>query len=507
MMKTNQWIAISFRATIRPFILSLALYQVGCSTSLPESFFDEQHLPNIYPNYASITIPPNIAPLNFRVEEPGDAFRVRIAPDIGTPLILRGPDIDVPLQRWRKLLAENRGKELRIDVFVREKSQWRKFQTIVNHVAEEPIDSYVAYRVLEPGFELYREITLRQRNLETFEERCYYNNLRMLGEGGQCANCHAFQNYRTQNMLFHTRAYCDGTVFIRNNVPRKVDLSFKDQAISAATYPAWHPTLNLVVFSVNKTSQHFHTVSADRVEVLDIGSDLLFDDMDRNERAFIRLTVNEFETYPAWSLDGNWLYYCNAVVDFPNRDLDERRETALRHSKEIRYNLMRIPFDQNLRRFGNPQQLVDAASQKKNITFPRPSPDGRYVMYCLSDAGCFSIWHRETDLWILDLQTMETQPLTDANSSETESFHCWSSNGRWFVFSSRRDDGLYTRLYFSYFDKQGRASKPFLLPQRRPEQNRELMKSYNVPEFTIEPICVGIHAMTRVVQSEEKNSR
>ena len=490
-------------ARIRPFILIFFLCLLGCSPTVPERFLDERRLPAIYPDYTSITIPPNIAPLNFLIEEPGDEYRVRIASEDGEPLILRGPNVDVPLKRWKKLLEENLGKKLRLDVFVRKQSQWTKFQTIVNRVAAEPIDAYVAYRLLEPVFDQYREISLHQRNLENFEERCFYNNLRMSGEGGQCANCHSFQNRRTKNMLFHVRAYRGGTVFLRNGEPEKVDLSLKNFAIAAATYPAWHPTLNLVAFSVNKTSQHFHTVATEKVEVLDIASDLLLYDDDRSEMSFVLLTVNEFETYPAWSPDGNWLYYCNAKVDFSNRDIDERREEALRHSKEIRYDLMRIPFDQPSRKFGTPELLVDAASQGKNVTFPRPSPDGRYVMYCLSHSGCFSIWHRETDLWILDLQTGNTRPLTEANSSETESFHGWSENGRWFVFSSRRDDGLYTRLYFSYFDEQGRASKPFLLPQRRPKQNRDMMKSYNIPEFTVEPVRAGFHTITNVVQSEK----
>lgn len=57
------------------------------------------------------------------------------------------------------------------------------------------------------------------------------------------------------------------------------------------------------------------------------------------------------------------------------------------------------------------------------------------------------------------------RPIKEVNSDDTESFHNWSSNSRWFVFSSRRGDGLYTRLYLASMDENGVVGKPFLLPQ------------------------------------------
>ncbi|MDR1339559.1 MAG: hypothetical protein LBK58_05870, partial [Prevotellaceae bacterium] len=69
------------------------------------------------------------------------------------------------------------------------------------------------------------------------------------------------------------------------------------------------------------------------------------------------------------------------------------------------------------------------------------------------------------------------------NSNDTESYHSWSSNSRWVVFSSRRIDGLYTRLYLAHIDEHGQASKPFLLPQKDVNFYGYFMKSYNLPEF------------------------
>ena len=117
-----------------------------------------------------------------------------------------------------------------------------------------------------------------------------------------------------------------------------------------------------------------------------------------------------------------------------------------------------------------------------SVSFPRISIDG-FLMFTLTDYGTFPIWHDEADLWMLDLKAGDTSPCTILNSDKAESYHCWSSNGRWVVFGSRRLDGRYTRLYFSHFDGKGQFTKPFLLPQKHPKDNILRMKSYNIPEF------------------------
>lgn len=129
--------------------------------------------------------------------------------------------------------------------------------------------------------------------------------------------------------------------------------------------------------------------------------------------------------------------------------------------KKVRYSLCSIDFDSSRGTFGNKiDTLVSASSLGKSVSFPRPSYDGKYIMYTLSDYGNFSIWHREADLWLLDLKSGESRNITEVNSPETESYHNWSSNSHWFVFSSRRDDGLYTRLYLASIDDNGNVSKP-----------------------------------------------
>ena len=104
---------------------------------------------------------------------------------------------------------------------------------------------------------------------------------------------------------------------------------------------------------------------------------------------------------------------------------------------------------------------------------------------------------------MLDLQSGERRPMDEINSKDTESFHNWSSNSRWMVFSSRRDDGLFTRPYFTHIDAEGNATKPFMLPQQNPRRfYRELFMSYNVPDFIRGKVDFDNVTATRLINDE-----
>jgi dipeptidyl aminopeptidase/acylaminoacyl peptidase len=169
----------------------------------------------------------------------------------------------------------------------------------------------------------------------------------------------------------------------------------------------------------------------------------------------------------------------------------------------IRYNLMSIPFDPESRSFGTPKVVINAAEEEKSISVPRVSPDGRYVLYTKGDYGQFHIWHKSSDLWVMDLEKDTCYALAESNSPDVDSFHSWSSNGRWFVFSSRRMDGNYTRPYIAYFDKQGRAHKAFVLPQEDPEWNILLLKSYNVPELSKDAVLISPKELHQCIYETE----
>ena len=166
----------------------------------------------------------------------------------------------------------------------------------------------------------------------------------------------------------------------------------------------------------------------------------------------------------------------------------------------MQYNLYRRSFDLATHGFGDEELVYDAASQNKSATLPRISPDGRYLLFAKGQYGCFHIRHYDADIVCmpLDEQYPSELDLTKLNSEGfQDSYPSWSSNGHWIMVASRREDGNYCRVYFSYFSN-GKAEKAFLLPQEDPEQNTFLLKSYNRPEFMVEPVRISVNEFSKV---------
>ena len=153
---------------------------------------------------------------------------------------------------------------------------------------------------------------------------------------------------------------------------------------------------------------------------------------------------------------------------------------------------------------GTVDTVISSAKIGKSISFPRISPDGKYLLFVTTSYGNFTIWHTDSDLYLMNLETNEiTKP--DINSDKAESYHSWSSNGRWIVFSSRRIDGQFTSPWFSWFDVQGKAHKPFLLPQKDPHFYDSFLKTYNVPEFITSKVDLDPRILSEKSESAAVN--
>ncbi len=499
--------------TLSKYIISLCILVVvvGCKpkAEVPVQFTEADIEVNIYPDYKDIVVPPNIAPLNFIVRDSiATAYVVQFTGK-GQELLAAAADdavIRVDTAEWRSLLMENKGNDVSVDIYAKRPNGWIHYKPYKISIAEEPIDAFLSYRLIEPGYELYRQLGIYQRNLTTFEEKPIYENNREYDDNNNhCINCHNYRMGSTESMLFHVRSNHGGTIIVQNGKAHKIQL--KDSTIIASgVYPSWHPAVNLVAFSTNKTGQAFHLYHPEKVEVLDAQSDLLLYDVTNNEVGHIIRTSDDLETFPCWSPDGRTLYYCSAGVKHlinpivPDSLISQH--LILKYDS-IRYNLMSIPFDPESRSFGTPKVVINAAKEEKSISVPRVSPDGRYVLYTKGDYGQFHIWHKSSDLWVMDLEKDTCYALAESNSPDVDSFHSWSSNGRWFVFSSRRMDGNYTRPYIAYFDKQGRAHKAFVLPQEDPEWNILLLKSYNVPELSKDAVLISPKELHQCIYETE----
>lgn len=455
--------------------------------------------PQIDPDYTSLIIPPNIAPLNFSIREEGQDFRVRISGEQGDPFEIKAKKgkVEFPIKKWRKLLETNRTRTVTVNVAVKESGSWKKYKPILNQVAPDSIDGYLGYRLINPAFSIWKVLGLYQRNVESFEESPILIN-RITDEN--CMNCHNFNKGDPENMMLHLRGGPGSGTLIRwKGELRKVNTSTDFNR--AGAYPSWHPNGKTIAFSVNKLSMFFHAKGESR-DVMDWKSNLIVYHIDRN---VVSTTPNisrpdRMETFPCWSSDGRYLYFC-ATDQLDNFLEGAAGENDLRWN-EIRYDLMRIAYDEETDSWGALETVVTGDQVNGSITEPRVSPDGRFVLITVADYGNFPIYLKSADLYLVDLEKNSCTKLA-CNSPNTDSFHSWSSNGRWFVFSSKRSNGFLARPYFCYFRPDGVISKPFVLPQKDPAFYDQYLKTYNVPELFRSKVDVDPRDWRRVAYDKQ----
>ncbi len=462
-------------------LVLLCLLMCGCGGGWREAARVDKALPPIFPDYVGVTVPANIAPLNFEVK---GATHIQATFKAGNEEVQAVGDryVDIDIDDWRTLLAEavkSGGKvSVSVSVWTEQEPDGVEYSPFSIMVSKDEVDPWVAYRQIPPGYELWCRMGIYQRDLTSFDERAIVTN-RQVNDG--CLNCHSFAQYDAdKGMVFHSRGSGGGTVVYQNGKLDKVALESMGPEKSG-TYPMWHPSGKFVVFSSNMTRQSFYVHSQDKIEVYDQRSDLIiYDAKGRHVTTEERFTDSlNWETFPAFSPDGKWLYFCTAkAVKMPSQFND------------LHYSVLRVPFDEATGQLGAPIDTVySAARQGGSASFPRISPDGRYMLFTWTQCGTFPIHHKEADLRLVDIGGgfAVLDDIGDINSGDVDSYHSWSSSGKWVVLSSKRIDGRYTRLFLSHWDGR-RFSKPMLLPQRDPEHNVQRLYSYNIPEFIKGPV-------------------
>lgn len=403
-------------------------------------FTPSASLPPIVPDYAGVTIPEGMASLSFEMAD-GRPFKVE-KKRVGDTLFYQ-------VRAWDK----KSGKGVRYAPFP-------------VYLSKDPIDPYIAYRLIEPSYEGWKEMGLYTRELASYKETPIVENSSV---NGGCVNCHNFPGGDPSRMMFHARGAGGGTVFAQDGEVRLLSLPSVGPH-KQGVYPAWHPGGRYIAYSSNSTQQSFPITGSQQVEVYDHFSDLILLDTQTDSVTTWEPVSNtaRMETFPAWAPDGNSLYFCVA----------DSLASVVENRADIRYELASIDFKDG-QFTGEPRTVWK--SDTLSISFPRIN--GKWLLFTGSAYATFPIWHKEADLYLMDLETGTVEPAEALNSEDTESYHSWSSNGRWVLFSSRRLDGRYTRLYIAHFDGEGHFGKPFLLPQKQYEHNVLRLKSYNVPEF------------------------
>ena len=396
--------------------------------------------PDIFPDYVGVTVPESMARLTFRM---ADGRRFKESREIKDGV------------EWITVSAWNKGDVRGV-----------RYKPFPVYRSKDPIDPYIVYRLIEPGYQSWHYITITQRELASYKETDIVTSE---ANNQGCLNCHTFHSGDPFRMILHARGPGGGTLFIDGDDVRLQNIASLGPK-RQGTYPAWHPGGRYIAFSSNDTHQSFTINDLQPIEVYDNSSDIILMDL-QTDSVYLcpALSGDEvMETFPTWSEDGRTLYYCAA----------DTVGAVVNNRGRLRYKLMSIGFEDGSF-VGEPELVWE--DPEGSVSFPR-CKDGR-ILFTHSAFATFPIWHKEADLWMLDLSTEEAAPAEELNSDDTESYHSWSSNGKWIVFSSRRIDGRYTRLFLAHYNGDGHFDKPFLLPQKDPSHNDLRLKSYNVPDF------------------------
>ena len=458
------------------FIIYHLSFCIACSHA-PKDVVELDTLPPIYPDYCNVTIPENIAPLNFLLRADCEAIEVKAGELV---LNASGNEAVFNMDDWKTLMQQSSGKEIEVTITALVNGTWKQYKSFRWQVVGDRVDPYLTYRLIEPDYEIWNHVQIQQRCVENFEVNAlgHYEQLE-----NRCMNCHTYANQDPQLSMMYVRGPGGGAILNSNGELQKL-------IIPGSVYFGFSPTGRYITYSTQKIIPAFHSLASKRLEVYDAASNVFVADMQEHRVISSPLLSDslKFETFPTFSPDGKYIYYCAAdTVSLP-MDI-----------KNLQYSLVRIPFDETTGTIGT---QVDTLFSQRSVCHPRISPDGRYLLYTVADYGTFPIWHPEADLQMMNLQTGAIDSLSIANSEKSDTYHSWSSNSRWFVFASKRDDGLYGKPYFCYVDSQGKAHKPFCLPQQHPTFYDNNLKSFNAPELGKGKVPFDVHDVAKAMKQE-----
>lgn len=464
----------------------------GCSNEISYTAIDGSCGPLvIYPDYKDVTIPANIAPLNFHyavkgVEKVCTTFSVG-----GKSVRMRGSQVEWNVRKWKSFLDDAGGKT--VTVMANAVVAGRPVTDTWNiYVSSDKVDAYLTYRLIEPSYQMYHEVSIKERCVENFRESyiCDYRHT-----DNSCMNCHTHAQQRGDLSMYYIRGKHGGAILNRDGKLRKLTLNAPGM-LSGTVYGEIHPSGRFGVFSTNIILPSFHTMAQYRMEVYDSASDLTVADFDNNLMINLPHVAkgDKLETFPCFSADGKSVFYCVAdTLELPDRIM------------ELKYSILRAGFNVSNGHISEKADTVwSGPANNASACHPKASPDGRWLMFTVADYGTFPLYHTESTLYLKNLETGQIKALESIRGDKSDTYHSWSSNGRWFVFASKRGDGQYGKPYFCHIDEDGNPDKPFVLPQKSSSFYEYNLKSFNVPDLGNASTGMTVRDARRMFKSESE---
>jgi Flp pilus assembly protein TadD len=186
------------------------------------------------------------------------------------------------------------------------------------------------------------------------------------------------------------------------------------------------------------------------------------------------------QSNPTWSPDGKTIvfarsevYQTDAIKNAGGVLLSEKDVPEFIEDKQpFKFDLYRVPFNEG--RGGRAEPIEGASHNGKSNYFAKFSPDGKWIVFCKAEN--YMLLMPDSELHIIPAAGGEARRLR-ANTPRMNSWHSWSSNGRWLVFSSKANTP-YTQLFLTHIDENGDSTPPVVL-----ERFTGSDRAANIPEF------------------------
>jgi tetratricopeptide (TPR) repeat protein len=174
-----------------------------------------------------------------------------------------------------------------------------------------------------------------------------------------------------------------------------------------------------------------------------------------------------------WSPDGQSLVFARAQATDPNPPGVPLAQFANDPGElQLQYDLYRIPFHDG--HGGAPEPIPGASQNGMSNTFPKVSPDGRWIVFVQCRNG--ELMRPDSQLYIVPAGGGLARRMR-CNTPRMNSWHSFSPNGRWLVFSSKNRSS-YTQMYLTHIDAEGNDSPPILI-----DNATAANRAVNIPEF------------------------
>lgn len=396
-------------------------------------------LPSLFPDYVNVSVPYNIAPLNFLLKDFSGQIEVRLSSSSSDYTFIGNEGkIRFPQNEWAELLNKEKGGVITVNVKAQKDGKWMVYPSFKWEIKAEAIDDYVIYSKEVPGNVPNLNKSLMRREMSSFSEK----------------------EIHMEQPFFYAK------------FPDKVSFRGKERG-------------NLGAYVMDSAFVSYISVFPDRRrENICLHSFVLLVDFNNKQYKVLPDSISSDGdiSFVDLSFDSRKLFYCVSSGSVNPDSL-----------LSLKYSLMSRDF--------NPADL--SVSEKLDtvvnlpavsVSYPSSSPDGNYIAYSVSAFGASSEWHDDSDMRLMNLHTGKIDSLQIVNSAnKADIVRGWSSNGHWLMFSSKREDGFFERIYFSYIDSTGMAHKPFMLPLEDASYYYYMMEIFGEPVMREKSSSQGVN--------------